>query len=269
MEYTAIGDVTAVEHPAADRAAAYGLEPILIDGNDADAVHAIAVADGRAGAGRRGPVVGRGGDVPPRRALARRPGQVPTRRGGRGVAGPRPDPDVPRATPRGGGDEETLRSIDREAEAALPGRRQERQRRPAAAALGAGRAVGPVHPPAARAAARPHHPQRAAVLELDRDAARAVGLAAQKRFGRGDAIAGRAVERERQAQALRPFAQLAGLAVDARFAGRAASAGSARPTRSCARDSIDSARPRSCSIWRWNIQPDSAANSSSTTTIVR
>ena len=33
-------------------------------------------------------------------------------------------------------------------------------------------------------------------------------------------------------------------------------------------DSIDSARPRSCSIWRWNIQPDSDANSSSTTTIV-
>ena len=43
MEYTAIGDVTAVEHPAADRAAAYGLEAILIDGNDADAVHAVAV----------------------------------------------------------------------------------------------------------------------------------------------------------------------------------------------------------------------------------
>jgi pyruvate dehydrogenase E1 component alpha subunit len=43
MEYTAIGDVTAVEHPAADRAAAYGLEPILIDGNDADEVHATAV----------------------------------------------------------------------------------------------------------------------------------------------------------------------------------------------------------------------------------
>ena len=43
MEYTAIGDVTAVEHPAADRASAYGLESILIDGNDADAVHAVAV----------------------------------------------------------------------------------------------------------------------------------------------------------------------------------------------------------------------------------
>jgi acetoin:2,6-dichlorophenolindophenol oxidoreductase subunit alpha len=43
MEYTPIGDVTAVEHPAADRAPAYGLDPILIDGNDADEVHAAAV----------------------------------------------------------------------------------------------------------------------------------------------------------------------------------------------------------------------------------
>src|SRR5207247_9164728 len=39
MEYTPIGDVTAVKHPAADRAAAYGLERILIDGNDADVVY--------------------------------------------------------------------------------------------------------------------------------------------------------------------------------------------------------------------------------------
>ena len=42
MEYTAIGDVTAVEHPAADRASAYGLEPILIDGNDVDIVYKTA-----------------------------------------------------------------------------------------------------------------------------------------------------------------------------------------------------------------------------------
>lgn len=39
MEYTPIGDVTAVARPAADRASAYGLEPIVIDGNDADEVH--------------------------------------------------------------------------------------------------------------------------------------------------------------------------------------------------------------------------------------
>lgn len=42
MEYTAIHEVTAVEHPAADRASAYGLEPILIDGNDADVVYETA-----------------------------------------------------------------------------------------------------------------------------------------------------------------------------------------------------------------------------------
>ena len=42
MEYTPIGSVTAVEHPAADRAAAYGLERILVDGNDADVMYDMA-----------------------------------------------------------------------------------------------------------------------------------------------------------------------------------------------------------------------------------
>jgi pyruvate dehydrogenase E1 component alpha subunit len=54
MEYTAIRDVTAVEHPAADRAAAYGLESILVDGNDVEAVHRVAktaIDAARAGAG--------------------------------------------------------------------------------------------------------------------------------------------------------------------------------------------------------------------------
>jgi TPP-dependent pyruvate/acetoin dehydrogenase alpha subunit len=44
MEYTPIDLVTAVENPAADRASAYGLESILVDGNDADAVFAVAEA---------------------------------------------------------------------------------------------------------------------------------------------------------------------------------------------------------------------------------
>jgi TPP-dependent pyruvate/acetoin dehydrogenase alpha subunit len=39
MEYTPIRDVTAVPNPAADRASAYGLERVLIDGNDVDIVH--------------------------------------------------------------------------------------------------------------------------------------------------------------------------------------------------------------------------------------
>jgi pyruvate dehydrogenase E1 component alpha subunit len=54
MEYTPIGEVTAVEHPAADRASAYGLEKIIVDGNDADAVFRTmqaAFAKARAGAG--------------------------------------------------------------------------------------------------------------------------------------------------------------------------------------------------------------------------
>jgi acetoin:2,6-dichlorophenolindophenol oxidoreductase subunit alpha len=54
MEYTPIASVTAVPQPAADRAAAYGLERILIDGNDADVVYRTAqdaFAKARAGAG--------------------------------------------------------------------------------------------------------------------------------------------------------------------------------------------------------------------------
>jgi len=39
MEYTPIGDVTAVADPAAGRASAYGLESIVIDGQDADVVY--------------------------------------------------------------------------------------------------------------------------------------------------------------------------------------------------------------------------------------
>jgi acetoin:2,6-dichlorophenolindophenol oxidoreductase subunit alpha len=44
MEYTPIKDVTAVENPAGDRAASYGLDKIVIDGNDADIVYRIAQA---------------------------------------------------------------------------------------------------------------------------------------------------------------------------------------------------------------------------------
>jgi acetoin:2,6-dichlorophenolindophenol oxidoreductase subunit alpha len=43
MEYTPIGAVTAVEHPAADRASAYGLEAVNVDGNDADEVYRAAM----------------------------------------------------------------------------------------------------------------------------------------------------------------------------------------------------------------------------------
>ncbi len=39
MEYTPISSVTAVPRPAADRAPAYGLEPLVVDGNDVEAVY--------------------------------------------------------------------------------------------------------------------------------------------------------------------------------------------------------------------------------------
>src|ERR1700758_1164688 len=54
MEYTPISEVTAVPQPAADRAAAYGLPKIVIDGNDADIVYRTAGAayeKARAGGG--------------------------------------------------------------------------------------------------------------------------------------------------------------------------------------------------------------------------
>jgi acetoin:2,6-dichlorophenolindophenol oxidoreductase subunit alpha len=54
MEYTPIASVTAVAQPAADRAAAYGLPRIVVDGNDADVVYRTAqeaYAKARAGQG--------------------------------------------------------------------------------------------------------------------------------------------------------------------------------------------------------------------------
>jgi TPP-dependent pyruvate/acetoin dehydrogenase alpha subunit len=55
MEYTPIRSVTAVENPAADRAAAYGLGSIVADGNDPDEMYDVA---------RRAIVKARGGGGP-------------------------------------------------------------------------------------------------------------------------------------------------------------------------------------------------------------
>ncbi len=57
MEYTPIASVTAVPRPAADRAASYGLEPIVVDGNDADAMYDIAVSSLRKARAGDGPVL--------------------------------------------------------------------------------------------------------------------------------------------------------------------------------------------------------------------
>ncbi len=54
MEYTPIDVVSAVPNPAADRGPAYGLDGIVVDGNDADAVYHVAsqaLARARAGDG--------------------------------------------------------------------------------------------------------------------------------------------------------------------------------------------------------------------------
>jgi len=54
MEYTAIESVTAVKRPAADRAPAYGLPSLTVDGNDVEAVHELAgraIEQARAGGG--------------------------------------------------------------------------------------------------------------------------------------------------------------------------------------------------------------------------
>jgi pyruvate dehydrogenase E1 component alpha subunit len=54
MEYTPIGSVTSVSNPAADRASAYGLEPVIVDGNDVDVVYEVArrqIQRAREGAG--------------------------------------------------------------------------------------------------------------------------------------------------------------------------------------------------------------------------
>jgi pyruvate dehydrogenase E1 component alpha subunit len=55
MEFTPIGSVTAVERPAADRASAYGLEAITVDGNDVEAVYAVTSAAVERARGGDGP----------------------------------------------------------------------------------------------------------------------------------------------------------------------------------------------------------------------
>jgi pyruvate dehydrogenase E1 component alpha subunit len=54
MEYTPISKVTSVPNPAADRAGGYGLESLIVDGNDPEAVYELALdrlARARAGQG--------------------------------------------------------------------------------------------------------------------------------------------------------------------------------------------------------------------------
>ena len=97
MEYTPIGDVTAVKHPAGDRAAAYGLERIIVDGNDADVVYRTAFAALEKGARGRRPLADRMPHLSPFRPFARRSRQIPAAGRTRGMAEARSGHDLPPA----------------------------------------------------------------------------------------------------------------------------------------------------------------------------
>jgi acetoin:2,6-dichlorophenolindophenol oxidoreductase subunit alpha len=57
MEYTPIGDVIPVARPAADRASAYGLDAVVVDGNDVHAVREVAGAAVDTARGGGGPAL--------------------------------------------------------------------------------------------------------------------------------------------------------------------------------------------------------------------
>ncbi len=102
MEYTPIDLITAVPRPAADRAPAYGLDSIVIDGNDPDAVYLAArEALGRA-RGRRRPEPHRSHHLSQWRSLAGRSGEVPAACRSRGMEGTRPDHRLPFPAGRSG-----------------------------------------------------------------------------------------------------------------------------------------------------------------------
>ena len=133
MEYTPIGDVTAVKHPAADRAAAYGLERIVIDGNDADVVYRTALRRARKGARRRRPLAHRMPHLSPFRPFARRSCQISAAGRTRGMAEARSDRDLSRAPSgiRRRASERSTRSRRRASERSKPRLRPARPRPPA------------------------------------------------------------------------------------------------------------------------------------------
>ena len=87
MEYTPIGEVIPVALPAADRAAAYGLDRIVVDGNDVAAVREVIGAAVSAARGWPGAEPGRGADLPSEGPFGRRRRWLPAGRGGGPVAG--------------------------------------------------------------------------------------------------------------------------------------------------------------------------------------
>ena len=96
MEYTPIADVTAVPHPAADRAAAYGLSA----SSSTATTPTNRLSDGaegiRQGARRRGALADRVHDLPAQRPFARRSCQVSPRGRTGKMEGARSDQDLSR-----------------------------------------------------------------------------------------------------------------------------------------------------------------------------
>jgi hypothetical protein len=134
MEYTRSSEVTAVPRPAADRAGAYGLEPVMVDGNDVEAVFGVAraaLARARSGGGS---LPGRGPDLPALRPLRGGPRHLSLQGGGGGVEGQGSHPQVPQG-PGGAGGLAHRAGADR-------GRGRSRGRR--------GRRTGPLGSPARR-----------------------------------------------------------------------------------------------------------------------
>ena len=119
MEYTPIASVTAVPRPAADRAPAYGLEPVVVDGNDVEAEPLLRAGGDHGGARGRRPGTHRGAHLPARRSFPRRPRQVPPRRRGRAVAGPRSAARLPQGAAERGIAGQDLDAIDERARAAV------------------------------------------------------------------------------------------------------------------------------------------------------
>ena len=98
-EYSPVRETTSVEDLAV-RAQRYAIPGVIVDGQVVEEVHAAtAEAVERARRGD-GPDADRGQDLPLPRPRVARPGQVPPGRGGRGLAGARPDRDPRREARR-------------------------------------------------------------------------------------------------------------------------------------------------------------------------
>ena len=131
------GDGGRATRPPTGRAA-YGLEPIVVDGNDVDEVYETATRLRRTGAGGRRPRAGGGEDLPARRALAGRSRRStgPTTRSRRGSPATRSPPTASGCSPTASTPRRSTRSnARRSSSSTAPPRRRRRRRTPTGSAL--------------------------------------------------------------------------------------------------------------------------------------